>query len=136
VHPYKKGGIRRLTCNEEAEETYKEEEMMQKEEVRIDADATGGINASAELQSPSNSFNVNDSSVTSQGLGEGTTTKKRNASPVVPDAQVDVSDAESELNGSVTSGETAALVKRCQKKRKTRNRGKVWKKRWTYANTL
>jgi hypothetical protein len=35
---------------------------------------------------------------------------------MVPNAQVDVSDAESESNGSGTGGETAELVKRCNKK--------------------
>jgi hypothetical protein len=118
VHTDKKGGIRRLIYNKEAEETYKEEEMLQKEDARTDADSKGGTNASPELQSRSNSFNGNDSSVTSQGLGEGPTTKERNASQMVPNAQVDVSDAESESNGSGTSGETAELVKRCKKKEK------------------
>jgi hypothetical protein len=32
VHPYKKGGIRRLTYNKEGEESYKEKEMMQKDD--------------------------------------------------------------------------------------------------------
>lgn len=107
-----------MIYNKEAEETYKEEEMLQKEDARTDADSKGGTNASPELQSRSNSFNGNDSSVTSQGLGEGPTTKERNASQMVPNAQVDVSDAESESNGSGTSGETAELVKRCKKKEK------------------
>jgi hypothetical protein len=48
-----------LIYNKEAEETYKEEEMIQKEDARTDADSKGGTNASAELQSPSNSFNGN-----------------------------------------------------------------------------
>jgi hypothetical protein len=41
-----------LIYNEEAEETYKEEEMIQKEDARTDADSKGGTNASPELQSP------------------------------------------------------------------------------------
>jgi hypothetical protein len=125
VHPYKKGGIRRLTYNKEGEESYKEKEMMQKDD-RGGADSNPEVprNALAELQSPTNSSEDDDSSSdTNPDLVQkkGKPTRKRKASPLVPggrNAPGDFSDGESVSDISVTSVETAALVERSKQKDK------------------
>jgi hypothetical protein len=150
MHPYKKGGIRRLIYSKEGENGYKEEEVIQKEEERADDNAAGQRKASAGLQSPSNSSDSDDSS---SGVGQGLTGKKgsrakqKEASPLEPATQevhCEFGGESEDTTDDAASVETAELAKRCKPKdkdgkekvRRGRRDGRMHANAWLFKRCL